>query len=327
MTIEKTGIFSQSVAELFEPAYPIGVCSLGNWNSTSGIQIAIIGLGGGGSQLMPLLTRAMANFRNLNIKLILADPDTVEENNLGRQNFIPADLGKYKVEVLGKRYSRSYGLEIKYKPDLINDELDVITLCDDKQNMYTPLLIITAVDNLPSRKLIHNYWKEIYNRYAPGYWIDLGGEEYHGQVAIGTIVNQNATYYAYQQNGVTTPWITEIYPQILEDAGDIKPNELPCGISSPQSPNRNVSGAVLAMNPILALIETYDKGMNCMPDYHLIEYGIKPPVVRVRRNTVSELTKPRWAGRHVIIPRTGREGEYDIKIIRGVQDSPERLAA
>ena len=43
----------------------------------------------------------------------------VEEKNLLRQNFITSDQGKYKAEVLAKRYSAAFGVDIKFSYNFV----------------------------------------------------------------------------------------------------------------------------------------------------------------------------------------------------------------
>jgi PRTRC genetic system ThiF family protein len=311
----------EDVSDLFEQAYPINFeCPL--WQEgTNDVQILLIGVGGGGSHLVPMLARAMAVYRKVPMQLTLVDPDTVESRNLDRQNFVTADLDKKKAEVLAARYARAYGVEIVSKSQLVDEPSDISDLLIKNNIRNHPLLIISAVDNLPTRKLIHEFWRYRHNGNHTAFWIDLGGEEFHGQVAFGSIETDN-----YIHNGVTVPWITEVYPDILEEAGEIKPSQLPCGMGAAQAMNRNISGAVLAMNPILALFESWSKEENLLPKYHLIEYGINSPVTRVRRNTLTELNKVTWAGRTVITPGK-KEGKYDNQYLTGLVQQPERLAA
>lgn len=310
------------ISDLFEPAGRINFIPPENWDKKK-FEILLIGVGGGGSHLTPMVARAMSIYQDVPTKLTLVDPDIVEEKNLSRQNFVMADLGKKKAEVLATRYSRSYGVEISAKAELVDEPSDIEALITG--SLYeTCLTIISAVDNLPSRKLIHDFLSERAESNFTCYWLDLGGEEFHGQIAIGSSFGNS--YYEKDYQDVTTPWITEVYPDILKDAGDIKPSQLPCGIGAAQAVNRNISGSVLAMNPILALFESYAQKKNLMPDYHLIEYGINPPVVRVRRNTKRELELATWAGRYGFISSlTGKSHEHIY--LHGLMQEPGRLAA
>ncbi len=57
------------------------------------------------------------------VRFIICDGDVVEEKNLVRQNFTPADLGENKAKVLAERYSTVFGMETEYVPAYVRPEL------------------------------------------------------------------------------------------------------------------------------------------------------------------------------------------------------------
>ena len=57
------------------------------------VKIVLVGTGGTGGYIVPQLYRLLYAL-DRPIWVILCDGDLVEEKNLGRQNFIEADLGK-----------------------------------------------------------------------------------------------------------------------------------------------------------------------------------------------------------------------------------------
>lgn len=67
------------------------------------VKIVLVGTGGTGGYIVPQLYRLLYAL-DRPIRVILCDGDLVEEKNLGRQNFIEADLGKNKAMVLAERY-------------------------------------------------------------------------------------------------------------------------------------------------------------------------------------------------------------------------------
>lgn len=69
------------------------------------VKIVLVGTGGTGGYIVPQLYRLLYAL-DRPIRVILCDGDLVEEKNLGRQNFIEADLGKNKAMVLAERYPR-----------------------------------------------------------------------------------------------------------------------------------------------------------------------------------------------------------------------------
>ena len=70
------------------------------------VKIVLVGTGGTGGYIVPQLYRLLYAL-DRPIRVILCDGDLVEEKNLGRQNFIEADLGKNKAMVLAERYQKS----------------------------------------------------------------------------------------------------------------------------------------------------------------------------------------------------------------------------
>jgi len=89
-------------------------------NRTIYNNIFIVGCGGTGSRLMPMLVQFLRTITRPhnpmgileNPKIYLVDDDVVEQKNLLRQNFIDQDVGKPKAVVLADRYSRAFGMEL-----------------------------------------------------------------------------------------------------------------------------------------------------------------------------------------------------------------------
>ena len=84
------------------------------------VKIIMLGAGGTGGHIAPHLYRLLHTL-DRPVKVVIADGDIVEENNLVRQNFISADLGKNKAQVLAERYASAFGMEVQYIPDFIED--------------------------------------------------------------------------------------------------------------------------------------------------------------------------------------------------------------
>ena len=75
-------------------------------------QIVIVGLGGTGAQAARIAGRILYDMRRRRMQtppLLLIDPDRVEEKNVGRQMFTPADIGAYKAAVVGRRLNLALG--------------------------------------------------------------------------------------------------------------------------------------------------------------------------------------------------------------------------
>lgn len=85
------------------------------------VKVVMLGAGGTGGHIAPHLYRLL-HALDRPVKVIIADGDIVEEKNLVRQNFIAADLGRNKAQVLAERYASAFGIEAQYIPEFIECE-------------------------------------------------------------------------------------------------------------------------------------------------------------------------------------------------------------
>lgn len=178
-------------------------------------KIMIIGGGGTGSRLVPLLGQFLKTCAWIqNPEITIIDDDIVEEKNLLRQNFIQVDVGKPKAEVLAQRYSRAFNINIiprveRVKPydwAVVQKELTQ----KDGESIYqlfrryaTNSIIIMCVDSPEARRHIVGHltsaMRSVYSRIAQNsnvLLIDSGNENDFGQISVAipkTIVN---SYYA-----------------------------------------------------------------------------------------------------------------------------------
>lgn len=137
--------------------------------------VAIVGCGGTGAQVARIVARIIYEMRRARLhtpKLLLVDPDVVEEKNVGRQLFTPADaaLGLPKVEVVGKRLNMALGLDIAWIAESVNAEKHL--------DRYGSQLVISCVDNHLARRELHQ---------ARGILIGAGNYRDGGQVIIGNV--------------------------------------------------------------------------------------------------------------------------------------------
>lgn len=168
--------------------------------------IFVIGCGGTGSRLVPLLSQFMktvtagANPRGTVVDpvIYLIDDDSVETKNLQRQNFIPADVGKNKAEVLAQRYGRAYGVNIVpvvrrvvagvagRRHPLFSDievepqqpgENSLVIMCVDSAQARRDIIAAWSPDRMPATS------RSVRPEIAPVF-IDAGNEDDFGQVRI-----------------------------------------------------------------------------------------------------------------------------------------------
>ena len=66
---------------------------------TRPVKIVMLGAGGTGAHIAPHLYRLLYSL-DRQVRFLICDGDVVEEKNLVRQNFAPADLGENKAKVI-----------------------------------------------------------------------------------------------------------------------------------------------------------------------------------------------------------------------------------
>ncbi|MBQ3591362.1 MAG: ThiF family adenylyltransferase, partial [Clostridia bacterium] len=91
------------------------------FSMTRPVKIVMLGAGGTGGHIAPHLYRLLYAL-DRPVRFIICDGDVVEEKNLVRQNFIPADLGENKAKVLAERYASVFGMETEYVPSFVETE-------------------------------------------------------------------------------------------------------------------------------------------------------------------------------------------------------------
>jgi PRTRC genetic system ThiF family protein len=199
-------------------------------------KIIMIGAGGTGGHIAPHLYRLLHTLDRFT-EVLICDGDIVEEKNLVRQNFISADLGKNKAQVLAERYASAFGLKVSYIPEFIEDEHRLAALVQPDTYPPEPLswreyeglsILIGCVDNNRSRQLCHQVFKTAKNLI----YLDAGNGEYTGQVVCG-IRRGGKTFYKP---------VGDIYPDVLLET-DKFPTQLSCAeaaVSAPQSIVANI---------------------------------------------------------------------------------------
>ena len=168
-------------------------------------RIVVVGLGGTGSHLARNLARLLVHRRQNSQsipELVFVDPDIVEEKNIGRQLFSPAELHQPKAIALARRYNYTFGLEIK----AICEPLDA------KKHIGRNDLICGCVDNYHARREIAR---------AEGHtWIDAGNDFDHGQVVIGNNSDWESVFRGLdsgrEKHSSVLPNAGLLFPSLLE---------------------------------------------------------------------------------------------------------------
>jgi PRTRC genetic system ThiF family protein len=144
------------------------------------LNITLAGCGGTGSFLALHLARLAYHLREQGgpeVCLAFVDPDAVEAQNIGRQNFCPAEVGAPKAVALMERYNRAFGLEIEAHVEPF-DPVIASPSCADRVFH----LVIGCVDNAAARRDIHQAVTDAHRRL---WWLDGGNHRHAGQVLLG----------------------------------------------------------------------------------------------------------------------------------------------
>ncbi|MGI9951390.1 ThiF family adenylyltransferase [Moorellaceae bacterium AZ2] len=209
-------------------------------------RFVIVGLGGTGGYVFYYLSRLVASLRRADparadYQIVLADGDVVEEKNMVRQNFIEADLGRPKVEVLSERYGAVYDMLIPYHPRYVEDPATLVHLLCDELAGFSPTIsvLVGCVDNNRSRQLFHQVFDSLDS--LPLVYVDSGNDEWSGQVILG----------ARSEKEIILPPVGYYYPDILQDEDTLFPSEESCqqrAVSSPQNIATNVMAGTLVFS-------------------------------------------------------------------------------
>lgn len=218
---------------------------------TRSVKIVMLGAGGTGGHIAPHLYRLL-HALDRPVRFVICDGDIVEEKNLVRQNFIPADLGENKARVLAERYSTVFGMETEYVPEYIESVERLAELVTPRaiRSPYYPhvetdrelVILIGAVDNNRSRRMCH----EVFYQAKELVYIDSGNSEYTGQVVCGIRSGDRTLYKP----------VGKVYPEVLR-GGDKFPTELSCAeasVSSPQAMTANITAATAVVDMVYNIL-------------------------------------------------------------------------
>ena len=169
------------------------------------LNIALVGAGGTGSQMLTGLARMAIALRSLRIEdlhVTVYDPDTVSIANVGRQLFAPSDVGLPKATVLVNRINAYFG----FSWDAVQSAFR-----QDTKTGATTNFVISCVDTRSARKEIY---ADIQNRSS--YWLDLGNGNHSGQAVLGN--SDYATRRPSERKKYTLlPTVADLFPEILDD--------------------------------------------------------------------------------------------------------------
>lgn len=167
-------------------------------------KILIVGGGGTGSRLVPLLGQFLKTCAWIpNPEITIVDDDVVEEKNLLRQNFISIDVGKHKAQVLAERYSRAFNINITpmlsritqyrdpYSISSTTEKEDERVQADLSRRYCNNAIVILAVDSPEARRHIIGRLMRARNVNPTNgadsiLILDSGNENDFGQISLST---------------------------------------------------------------------------------------------------------------------------------------------
>lgn len=252
------------------------------------VRIVMIGAGGTGGHIAPHLYRLLHTL-DRPCRFLIIDGDIVEKKNLVRQNFIAADLGRNKAQVLAERYAAAFGMECSYIPEYMEDEKRLTALVTPRfcrsginfrqgqmyqDTFYELSILIGCVDNNKSRQLCHRVFQKV----TPLVYIDAGNGEHTGQVVCGVRAGKRTVF----------PPVAGLYPDILEDE-DKYPSELSCeemAVSSPQSVVANLTAATAVVNYVYNIVvrgELHTRSVH----FSTTNLNVRPSLVPARRRNAA----------------------------------------
>ncbi len=192
-------------------------------NPTHPVSVAVIGVGGTGSQFLTHLARidhALKNLGHPGFSICAYDPDTVSESNISRQSFTAADIGANKAITHVTRINRFFNANHTAIPEYFG-------FSEHHEN-----LVISCVDTVSARKEIYAILKKRsrkwnYDHNKIYYWLDCGNRSHTGQVILSTItkIKQPVNKADRLHYKATLPTIFDLHPDIeIQEDTDTTPS-------------------------------------------------------------------------------------------------------
>jgi PRTRC genetic system ThiF family protein len=147
------------------------------------LSISVIGCGGTGSLILPIIARfnyALKALKDVSIALTCFDGDKIDIVNPCRQGFSPYEVGLHKNVALITRINRFWGTSWEAIPEMLTS----------KTTEFLGNIVISATDTRKSRKMIYNLIRnqnkahKINTENHVYYWIDLGNSLNTGNVIL-----------------------------------------------------------------------------------------------------------------------------------------------
>jgi len=161
------------------------------------VRIAVVGIGGTGSQFCDQLASMEVTLRKLGhcgFEVTLHDSDAIEDGNIGRQRFTRSDIGGNKAVLLCHRINLFYGLSWKAVPR--HYEADSPCRAD---------LIVSAVDKAAFRAELGQAFRNVRTGTL---WLDMGNGEVSGNVIFGHLGRPSS------ESAIRLPNVFDLFPEL-----------------------------------------------------------------------------------------------------------------
>lgn len=172
------------------------------------IRIALVGVGGNGSEMLDALGRMHLSLKAIGhpegLAVTALDPDEISESNIVRQRFYPAEIGQNKAETAIQRMNVYLGTNWNAYPCRLEEVADFAGNFD---------LVIGCVDSVAGRNTIASYrHMHHWRHWQTALYLDLGNGSHTGQVVLG--------HLSLGDDTLRLPIVQDLFPEITEDEGD-----------------------------------------------------------------------------------------------------------
>lgn len=223
--------------------------------------IFLIGTGGTGGFFLEYITRL---FAGQEITIDIYDGDTVEAKNLKRQNFTVEDLDLKKTRALINKLEK----QVLNPPTFVEHATYIATTDDFLGDILAGLndneypVIVSAVDNIETRRLINQTISDLKDIDIDVIAIDSGNSDQGGQIVLYS--NSPVMFNEHgigPEKEITLMNMLEMFPEIdvIKSDHDKNPahtqNCADNAESKPQSMMANVRNAEVMANIMIQLIE------------------------------------------------------------------------
>lgn len=166
------------------------------------IHIALVGVGGNGSEMLDALGRMHLSLKAIGhpegLQVTAYDPDEISETNIVRQRFYPAEIGQNKAVTAIQRMNVYLGTDWSAYPARFGES--GCPSCDSD-------LVIGCVDSVSGRNAIAGY--RGHRSWDRQLYLDLGNDSHTGQVVLGHLV--------VGEDPIRLPIVQDLFPEIADE--------------------------------------------------------------------------------------------------------------